>query len=728
MKSCFMKQFNRYCWSVSGYRLEFSDQSGALLSLGRDGLRILDGDNGLSPLVITVGGTGIVNTGRAHLWNIRDTVPIAKQLMLIDIFVDECSCTLHVLREGDGWFVDESYHFNQSMDRLERNLLLRWNGREECLLRWVEWRMPTVASLECMLELPGYSDVLHEKCEDLPTGKLTTVPDDIDKDGVNWRPGVLAAVYPQGNMVSWLYGEDMPAFWQIYRGNRGVWLEQKWYCSARMQSGQEMFIGTQYITVGRRSLEEGLCVLPAFWDEVGIHLRQKTPEWAKEAFIYEAHVGLKSFANGRTYMPYPTIQDLIDDLPRIQDLGFSVIELMPRFPFPGYMVHDYFDIGMCYAPEAEMHQLIDAIHERGMHIFLDVIMHGVVDKAVREDAIYDRHPLLDAHPEFFSYAEDGRMNRTYTWSFDHANPELREYIQKVFCFYVEELDVDGFRVDALTWNYFPNWKRGLPYPAYKAIDGSLDMFTKIRDAVWKIKPDVAFYSESTGPLMARCYDLSYVYDEIWMYECLLPPVLSNLPPKMHLNRYDFGTYVDGRGAAEWLDLRQKVLPKSWIKVHQADSHDSHEWRGLGAFRREYAGLQQSRALYAYCCFVEGAVMNFAGGEKGSEEIYRDLMHKRIKYPALHKGDCNYVAVKSKNRALFAPLRQYEDQIMIPVINFSTNEANSTLDIRKIGLNAEKTYRFTELYTGQSFEAQKCEELPAVMGPYEYRLWLIEACD
>ena len=162
MKSCFMKQFNRYCWSVSGYRLEFSDQSGALLSLGRDGLRILDGDNGLSPLVITVGGTGIVNTGRAHLWNIRDTVPIAKQLMLIDIFVDECSCTLHVLREGDGWFVDESYHFNQSMDRLERNLLLRWNGREECLLRWVEWRMPTVASLECMLCLLYTSDAADD--------------------------------------------------------------------------------------------------------------------------------------------------------------------------------------------------------------------------------------------------------------------------------------------------------------------------------------------------------------------------------------------------------------------------------------------------------------------------------------------------------------------------------------------------------------------------------------
>ena len=728
MKSRLFKRFDRYIWRISGYELEFSTENGALLALSRDDLRILDGDTGLAPVVITVDGVGTVNTGRDHLWNLRDTIPVARNLKFIDLFVDESHDALHVLREGDGWQTDESYRYNAQPERLERELLLRWTGREECLLRWVELRMPTVASEECVLELPGYSDVLHERCASLPTGRLNTVPDDIDKDGANWRPGVLAATYPQGNMVSWLYGEDMPAFWQIYRGNRGTWLEQKWYCCARMQPGQEMFVGTQYITAGRRTLAEGLADLPPFWEEVDIRLRQPTPEWAKEAFIYEVHIGEKSFSNGRTYTPYPQVADLIADLDRIQDLGFTVIELMPRFPFPGYMVHDYFDVGVCYAPEEEMHALVKAVHARGMHIFLDVIMHGVVDKAVRSDAIYDRHPLLDEHPEFFSYAEDGRVNRTYTWSFDHANPELRTYIQKVFCFYVRELDVDGFRVDALTWNYFPNWRKGLPYPAYKSIDGSLDMFTAVRDAVWEIKPDVAFYSESTGPLMARCYDLSYVYDEIWMYECLMPPVLPNLPPKMHLNRYDNGTLVDGRGAAEWLDLRQRVLPKGWIKAHQADSHDSHEWRGLGAFRREYAGLQQSRALFAYCCFVEGAVMNFAGGERESEEIYRDLIHKRKQYPALQKGSCDYLAVTSENRALFAPLRCYEGQRMIPVINFSAAEAHSELDIRGIGLAAGKTYCFTELYTGKRFTAQDRQSLPADIGPYAYQLWCIEEKD
>ncbi len=721
------KAFERIVYSIGGYTLEFSDKNGEWLSFSKDGHRILDGSNGLSPVTITVGGVGTVSTGRYHLWNIRDTVPVGQSLRLKEYYFDEKAACLHLILEGDRWRADQKFAYNKGKKRLERSMKLTWQGCEETLLRWAEMRMPTVRNEEeCTLELPGYSDVLHEKCANLPIGELTTVPDDIDKDGANWRPGVLAAVYEDTNMVSWLYGEDMPAFWRIFKGSRGTWLEQKWYCCARMQPGDAMDVGTQLISAGFDSLDEGLAQLPPFWDEMNIRLKQATKTWAKNAFIYEAHIGPKSFKEQKEpYCPYPQIGDLIADLVRIRDLGFTVIELMPRFAFPGYMVHDYFDISICYGPVESMKKLVSAVHALGMKIFLDVIMHGVVDKAVRENGIYARHPLLDQHPEFFSYAEDGRVNRTYTWAFDHANEDLRAYIKEVFCFYVTELDVDGFRVDALTWNYFPNWKKGLSYPAYKAIDGSLDMFAEIRDALWDLKPDIALYSESTGPLMARCYDLSYIYDEIWMYECLMRPAIPDMPPKMHLNRYDGGTKVDGRGAAEWLDLRQKVLPKAWIKVHHADSHDSHEWRGLGVFRREYFGLAQSRALFAYCCFVDGAVMNFVGGEKGSEEVYQDLMQTRKRYPALLDGDCDYTAVGSDCRNLFAPLRRFEGQRMIPVINFSSDAADSNLDLSGIGLNPEKKYSFKELYSRKELVGGADTRLPVELPGYAYALWLIE---
>ncbi|MDD4148151.1 MAG: hypothetical protein PHO85_06500 [Candidatus Cloacimonetes bacterium] len=225
--------------------------------------------------------------------------------------------------------------------------------------------------------------------------------------------------------------------------------------------------------------------------------------------------------------------------------------------------------------------------------------------------------------------------------------------------------------------------------------------------------------------MARCYDLSYVYDEIWMYECLMSPAIPDMPPKMHLNRYDGGTKVDGRGAAEWLDLRQKVMPKSWIKVHHADSHDSHEWRGLGVFRRDYFGLAQSRALFAYFCFVDGAVMNFTGGEKGSEDIYKDLIAKRKQYPALLNGECDYVAVQSDCRSLFAPLRRYGNQWMVPVINFSTEAADSSLCLANAGLESGREYSFTELYSQMRLSGGADTKLPVRLDGYTYALWLIE---
>ncbi len=89
-----------------------------------------------------------------------------------------------------------------------------------------------------------------------------------------------------------------------------------------------------------------------------------------EAVIYELHVG--------TFSPEGTFAGTEARLEHLQQLGVTVIELMPIADFPGKCGWGY-DGVLLFAPEshygtpAELKSLIAAAHRRGMAIMLDVV-------------------------------------------------------------------------------------------------------------------------------------------------------------------------------------------------------------------------------------------------------------------------------------------------------------------------------------------------------------------
>ena len=730
MEAIAITKENHIQFEAGNVTLRFDRNTGAWIYLGYEGKPILDGDCGLAPVTLTVGGTSTLTSTQHHMANVRDTVPIGSDLKLISYSVaDIGEPSITLVFEGQGWHIEERFRNNAAHGRIERSFTITNHTQDEVLLRYITSRMPIVADeRNCTLEMPGYLDVLHQKCSGLPFGSFDLLNVAPESQEPSFRSGLIAAVLPEMHMNSWMYGEEMMTFWRVYRGDRGVWFEQQWQCPARILPGCTLEIGAQYVSVGEGDFTANLSFMQDFWDEMGVALKQPTCQWAKESFVYEAFIGEKSFPrSGLRYSPYPTAEDLMEDLPRIRDLGFTILELMPHFPFPNYSVHDYYDVDVQYGPKESIQQLIQEAHSLGMHVFLDVVMHGVTDKTLNPNAIYERHPLRDEHPEFFIYTEDGRHAKTYTWSFDQRNTGYREYMKDVFCYYIEELDADGFRVDAIHWNFFPNWKEDLPYPAYKTMCASFGMFAGVRDAVLAIKPEVTFYTETFGPLMANSFDLFYNYDEVWLYECLIPIALSNLPmmysPLSH--RAELPA-VDARGAAEWMDMRHKALPRDIVRVHHVDSHDSHEWLRMGLFRREYFGLRQTLALFAYCCFVDGAVMNFVGGEKGLEKEYAELMRMRRECKALLLGSCDYIAVRSDNRKLFVPLRVKDDEVMIPIINFSDTASNGSLDLSALNSRNGQSYLLTERFSAQEIllDVEGLSHFDVELEPYAYQLWQV----
>jgi glycosidase len=408
--------------------------------------------------------------------------------------------------------------------------------------------------------------------------------------------------------------------------------------------------------------------------------------------MLEVHVGTLT---GTGLAPFPTYEPLLEELPRIKERGFDAVYLMPHVPYPSYSVIDYMDMDIQQGSDAGFRAFVSRSHELGMKVFIDVTMHGVMDRRARrtlaecegwygerypvEPSMPEVHPYLTDHPEWFSRTERGEIAMTYTYAFDHASPSWQDFMVSVFRHYVEEYDIDGFRVDSHTWNFFPNWARGLPYPASASFYGSARLFEKVRRELKRIKPDVVLYSETAGPLFCKTHELMYNYDETWMLLSTIP-VVSRKGLLCHFAHPSQVTTerMNARHIATWMAQRQLVTPPGAIRVHHLDCHDTY-WVSK-EFRSRTFGIPASRAIVALFAFTEGGFMDYFGADKGSEEFYRRVLSLRRSQPVLKNGTCDYLAAKPDNDMVLAPLREWQERVLLPVINFDNADCTVTISL------------------------------------------------
>lgn len=720
--------------------LRFSRRTGrwlAMYDLINHRLVMNDGQH-MASVVLTAEGERTATSWRmpwAAAWStarldeqsyILDTVSAGSQGILVDWreqkFGDAVRLTLDT---ADGnWRIQQIYEMASPGNTVTRRIRLTWSGNHETLLRWVDLRTPCPSPLEnSILEAPGYPGVLHQSLTQLPAGQWP----ELDRgDAPGQRSGLLVFRHGDSNLLIWGFDKAIPSQMAVNRGDWGVWVTHRLLASSRVQKGQVIEAGTQYIRLEQGDFKDALRRFQSFWDEAEGRRIGKTPPWGMDARIYEVHVGPNRWGEkGKLYDPYPNIGALTNDLPRIAGLGFNIVQLMPHLPYPDYAVHDYLDIDTQYAPEAELREMVARAHALGLKVLLDVVMHGVVDKRSRTIVgKFDIHPYLTQHPDWFSYTEDGRVASTYSWAFDHASPSFQQFIAQVFSQYVRKLDVDGFRVDALTWNFFPNWAKGLPRPGYQSFYGGVPMFEKVREQLVRIKPELLFYTETQGPIYHTAFDLSYNYDEQPFYLALLPLVSKRgyvstgpvLPRK-----------ISARELAEWLEIRQLAFPAGWRKVRHVDSHDSYDWGSLGMFRKEAFGIEGARLLFAYSAFLDGGVMNYVGAERGSEEFYRKVLALRESIPALREGTCDYVAVRPGNDRVLAPLRRYGKQWALPVLSFSAEPIRTELPLNTLGLNPETMYTLSDAFSGAERvgKGRDLSRLAVQLPPYAVQVWTMK---
>lgn len=155
----------------------------------------------------------------------------------------------------------------------------------------------------------------------------------------------------------------------------------------------------------------------------------------RDYVIYELHVG--------TFTPEGTFEAVIPHLDYLRDLGVTAVELMPVAQFPGGRNWGYdgvypFAVQDSYGGPSGLKLLVDACHQRGLAVALDVVYNH---RGPEGNYLGDYGPY---------FTERYRTPWGHALNFDGADSDdVRRYFVENALFWVTEYHVDALRLDAV---------------------------------------------------------------------------------------------------------------------------------------------------------------------------------------------------------------------------------------------------------------------------------------
>ncbi|MFZ4907727.1 glycoside hydrolase family 13 protein [Enterococcus thailandicus] len=225
--------------------------------------------------------------------------------------------------------------------------------------------------------------------------------------------------------------------------------------------------------------------------------RFKVPEWVKETVWYQ--IFPERFANGDTNndpentLPWGSkapdrddffggdLQGVVDHLDYLVDLGINGIYFCPVFKATSnhkYDTIDYLEIDPHFGDKKLFKTLIEQAHQRGIRVMLDAVFNHMGDDSPQwqdvikngEESIYkdwfhihsfpvDDYRLTEVpetaeHLSYDTFAFTPHMPKLNT-----ANPEVQAHLLKIATYWIEEFDIDGWRLDVANEVDHHFWKK-----------------------------------------------------------------------------------------------------------------------------------------------------------------------------------------------------------------------------------------------------------------------------
>ena len=246
------------------------------------------------------------------------------------------------------------------------------------------------------------------------------------------------------------------------------------------------------------------------------------PEWSRGAVCYEIFVRSFFDSNGDGIGDLNGLTSKLDYVndgnPQTQrDLGASCVWLMPVAESPsyhGYDVSDYYRIEPDYGTNDDFKRLVAEAHRRGIRVFVDLVLNhassehpsfkaALADTASPFRSWYRFSPTASGKGPWGGEAwhKSPVRNEYYYgvfWSgmpdLNYETPAVREEAKKVATFWLRDMDVDGFRLDAIPYLMEEGTN------CLSGCAGTHAFFREYAAYLRSVKPDVWTVGEAWGPI------------------------------------------------------------------------------------------------------------------------------------------------------------------------------------------------------------------------------------
>ena len=418
------------------------------------------------------------------------------------------------------------------------------------------------------------------------------------------------------------------------------------------------------------------------------------PDWSKDAVIYQ--VNTRQFSESGNF---DGVRAGLDD---IRALGADIIWLMPIHPIgekhrkgelgSPYAVKDYYGINSEFGDSHSLHQLIRAIHDKGMKVIIDwVPNHSAWD-----------NELVTTHPDWYArdYKGDFRPSPWWDWDdiieFDYDNPALRDYMIDALCYWVREFDIDGFRCDVA--GYVPN-----------------DFWHQARVALDAVKPVFMLAEWEDRDLHEQAFNMTYA----WTWNEVMHDIAHGKGSVDKLRKY-----------YSW---NERAWPRQAYRMTFVSNHDKNAWDGT---QHEQFGKALEAAI-VLSVIGEGMPLIHNGQEAGENKrlafferdpidwqlheigtLYTQLIALKKQIPALWNGPFGARMIQVPNSAqpdVFSFVRQQNGDAVFVVLNLGDTDVEVSF--------SEALYHgeFEDFFRRQQYRFDA--DTTMTLAPWDYRLFV-----
>lgn len=503
--------------------------------------------------------------------------------------------------------------------------------------------------------------------------------------------------------------------------------------------------------------------------------QQGTTFWWNDTVFYEIFVRSFYDSDGDGIGDLNGVTEKLDylndgDPTTHSDLGITGIWLMPVNPSPsyhGYDVEDYRDIETDYGTTADFLRLVAAAHQRGIVVIIDLVINHTssahpwfIDSASGASAVKRNwYRWSSTKPDqrgpwgqevWHAHANGGFYYGVF-WSgmpdLNYAEPAVRTEIKDIARYWLTTMQVDGFRCDAVKYiaeegNTLEDTQTTLSwwqefYTYYKSVNNQAITVGEAWD-------ETAVVKNYTGGKLDFCFEFDLAVAILNAVQNESPSVITSKMEGLveSYPYHQYGTFLSNHDQDRVFSrlssdpAQAKLAASLYLTLPGVPFIYYGEevgMLGISPDEDRRRPMQWNSGLNAgftigvpwHPLNTNSTLYNVETEKADSQSIwqwYRTLIALRNDLVALRQG--TYVPLTASTSVILAYLRQFQDEAVVVVSNFSA-AARTNITLSAVVSNLQPgTYRVTDVLAhasagtvtvGESGKIENWTAIPSIAG-------------